>query len=157
MCYTRVALDSTTLCKRSHFHVLPRRCGERVCCMRRLSITQPPPGVRPRSPGLAVIDDFLLLWLIRMVTELSIARPTAGTNYETLVDKTRRCAIRFRETRWSISMAIRAGRGAYLFTSDVFHPASDWRSLLFSYRREPVSSPSGHPGRETVSSSKHWF
>ena len=41
----------------------------------------------------AVLDDFSLLWVLRMVMEFSIARPTAGTYYETMINQTRLCAV----------------------------------------------------------------
>lgn len=98
MCYTRVGLDRNTLSRGP-----------------------------PRSRGLAILDDFSLLWLLRMVTELSIARPTAGTDYETLIHQTRGCAMR----PWSISMATKEGPRACLCTTKVIHPATAVR-LMFS-------------------------
>lgn len=65
-------------------------------------------GVSLYCLGLQALSHWMtsLLLLLRMITEFHIARSTAGTDYEALINRTRRRAMLSREQILSISMAL---------------------------------------------------
>jgi len=133
MCHTRVALDRTTLFRRSHFHVCRDVVKKEVCYTRIAHHTTPSGSTH--------------------VTELSIARPTAGT-YSHWLTRLGAVPCGLAKREGASPWPQRWAPGACLFMTEAF-PSSKSSSHFSQTRARFIVVRARRP-RNTLANSEAW-